>query len=130
MVDSGYVSEYFRKKASKWRTTSGTVEKYVHQKGKGGLRVEFQNDPDFKQVCLLINEIAKEQGRPDFYTYLEKILGDLIGVPISDVLDIIAGAAVEACNNSALGADLISKGLTALVISVIGAIILAAIFSD
>lgn len=129
MADPNYVSEYFKNKAIRWRNAAGSVENYVTQKGKGGLILEFKNDPAFGQVCAFINEVAKQQYGPDIYTSLENIANSLIGVPVSGILDIIVGAAVEACNNPVLGADLIEKGLIAIVIFAIGAVLLAAIFS-
>ncbi|MGC8618740.1 MAG: hypothetical protein ACP5UZ_08430 [Thermoplasmata archaeon] len=129
MTDARYVSSYFRSKGSSWKSTAGSIENYLTQKGRTGLKIEFQNDPNFKQVCMVLKNVGELQLRSNIYKSVEDLVGGLFGVPLLGTLDIVVSAAVEACGDVPLGDKLLESGVVSAIV-VLGAIVLAAIFSD
>lgn len=129
MVDGQQVSKYFRNKGYEWKNLSGDVETHLKKVKRTGLKADFQNDPNFWVVCEYLTQVGELQLRSTIGKSLEDLVGSAFGIPLVGTLDIVIGAAVEACGDTTLGDKLIGAGAVASVVA-LGSLILGAIFSD
>lgn len=129
MVDVQEIVRYFRIKGQVWSNLSGDIESHLKKMQRAGLKSDFQEDPDFYVVCDYLKQVGELQLRSTIGKSLEDLVGSAFGIPLVGTLDIVIGAAVEACGDTTLGDKLIGAGTVASVVA-LGGLILGAIFSD
>lgn len=129
MVNVQEVNRYFKNKSRGWVSASGSVENYLKQKGRPGMKSEFAGDPNFHVVCKYLEQVGELQLKSDVAKSLEEIVSGVFGFPLVGSLDILIGAAVEACGYKPLGDQIIESALTAGIVVLIG-LLIGVVFSN
>lgn len=96
--ENSQVIQYFRFKFSQWEASAPSYWHYAVERQRQGLRVEFSNDNTFRNiVCPFIHQAGQAQLRSQLLVAAEGFLGREAGSPIELAVDIILGAAADAC---------------------------------
>ncbi len=92
------VVQYFRSKFYQWQASAPSCWHYAVDRQRIGLTVEFSNDSAFRTVvCPFVFQAGQAQLRSHVLQAAEEFLGEQVGFPVSFALDLILGAAADAC---------------------------------
>jgi hypothetical protein len=132
MANSEAPIRYFRRKFAEWEHAEGSAANHIRRVGRQGLAQEFGLDPAFSEVCQYVKIAGKAELRNSTYRNAQELLGDLFGIPLVPVIEILLAAVADACGYKTEAQESAEAAVKVLVtiaaVAVIGGI-LAALFS-